>query len=752
MPTLIGPAVDRADGRLKVTGGAKYAAEFAPAGNVCHAVLVSAKVGKGRVTAVDDAAAAALPGVLAVLSYRNTKPLKHVPPSEPTTLASQMPGVELMLTDRVVFYGQYVAVVVAETLEQAEQAARVLKVTYAAETPQLDFAGRVKEAVPPANRMAKDEPADTERGKPADAFAAAAVKVAGVYSTPNENHNPMEMHATVAAWDGAGGGGGGGGGGKLTVWDATQGVVATKAALATALELKPDDVRVVDPYVGGGFGCKGTTWPHTALAAVAARAVGRPVRLMLTRGQMFTGVGYRARTRQDVRLGAKADGTLQAFAHDSVSQTSDYSEFLEAAALPTRHLYACDTAATTHRLVKVDTHQPNQMRAPGECTGVFAFECAMDELAVALKMDPVELRLKNYAEVDPENGKPFTSKSLRQCYQQAAERFGWAKRTPEPGSMTDGRWLVGYGMATATYPANRLPAEARVRAFADGSVVVQSATQDLGTGTYTIMAQTAADELGLPAEAVKAQIADTNFPKAGISGGSSTAASVGSAVMMAAAGLREKLIVLAVADVDGPLYGLKPGDVAVAAGGKLVANADATRSVPIRDVVARSGKNVVEGEFSAKPGDEKERFSRHAFGAVFVEVRVDPALGIVRVPRVVAAYAAGRILNQKTARSQFLGGLAFAHGMALLEATVTDGRTGRVVNDDLSEYLVPVNADVQQVDVIQVPEADPFVNPIGVKGVGEIGIVGAPAAIANAVYHATGKRVRDLPITADKLL
>ena len=477
------------------------------------------------------------------------------------------------------------------------------------------------------------------------------------------------------------------------------------------------------------------------------------MRLVLARDQTFFECGYRSPTRQQVDLAAAGDGTLAAFRHDSVSQTPTYSQFLETAALPTRHLYACPNASTSHKMVEVDTSVPSQMRAPGEATGLFAFEVAMDELAVALNMDPVELRLKNNAEKDPEDGKPFSSKSVEKCYRQAADKFGWSKRSPKPRSMTDGRLLVGYGMATAMYPANRQQASATVTAFADGSVTVRSATQDIGTGTYTIMAQLVADELGLPPTAVRSLLGDTTFPKASVSGGSTTAASVGTAIQLAAAKLREQLVDAAVNNGSGPLHGVNKSAVKLA-DGKLTGPDG--KADTIRDVVRRSGGNSM--AFTATPemfeaaDKTAKQFSRYSFGAVFAEVHVDPDLGMIRVPRLVAAYAAGRILNAQTARSQFLGGLCFAHGMALLEEATTDARTGKIVNANLAEYLVPTHADVESVEVIQVPEEDPHVNPIGVKGVGEIGIVGGPAAIANAIYHATGKRVRSLPITPDKLL
>ncbi len=745
MLPLIGEGVDRAEGRKKVTGTAQYAAEFALPG-LCHAVLVSATIGKGRVAGIDVAAAERMPGVLAVLCHRDDPgPLHAVKPSEPGG-SSQMPAADKLFTGRVLYFGQYVATVVAETLEQARHAADTLAVRYAdVEQPFTDLEAGLGKAAPPESGKAKDEPAATRRGDPDAAAAAAPVKIANVYRTPHETHNPMEMHATTATWDASG---------KLTLYDATQGISDCRSAVAQALAIPPEQIRVISPFLGGGFGCKGSTWPHTALAAAAAKAVGRPVRLMLTRAQMFVGVGYRSPTRQAISMAADHDGTLASFTHDSVSQSPTFTTFLEAAALPTRGLYASRTAASSHKIVRVDTGAPCQMRAPGEATGLFAFEVAMDELAVELGMDPLALRMRNYAaEKDPENGKPFSSKSLDKCYRQAAERFGWAKRNPRPRSMADGKYLVGYGMATASYPANRKPAAATVIAYADGSVVVRSGTQDIGTGTYTIMAQVAAQELGLPPSAVRALLGDTILPKSGVSGGSTTAASVCTAVQLAAARLRTVLIATAIADPKSKLHGLHPDAVRLGGNGTFVADGGTDT---IRGIVSRGGTNSVEAE--AGPDDFKvatksaEDYSKHAFGAVFAEVHVDPDLGMVTVPRLVGAYAIGRVLNAKTARSQLLGGLVFAQGMALLEDTATDRRTGGIPNASLAEYLVPTNADVRGVDVILVEEDDPHVNPIGVKGVGEIGIVGGPAAIANAVFHATGKRVRDLPITPDKLL
>ncbi len=536
-------------------------------------MLVPARVGKGRVADIDVAAAERMPGVLKVLCYKNAPtPLRPVPPAEPNG-SSQTPAADLMFSDRVAFFGQYLALVVAERLEQAQLAAATLKVTYAdVEKPRTDLVAGLDTAAPPKSGKAKDQPADTHRGDPAAAFAAAAVKVANVYSTPHETHNPMEMHATTASWDADG---------KLTLYDATQGISDAKAAVGTALELKPDQVRVIDPFVGGGFGSKGSTWPHTALAAVAAKAVGRPVRLMLTRPQMFSGVGYRTPDPPGGRAGRRPRRQAGVVHPRLGLQSPDYTTFLETAAEPTRHLYDCENAASSHKIVRVDTHAPCQMRAPGEATGLFAFEVAMDELAVALDMDPVALRMKNYAATDPQAKMPFSSKSLDKCYRQAAEKFGWAKRNPEPRSMTDGNFLVGYGMASAMYAANRKPSAAKVIAYADGSVVVRAGTQDIGTGTYTIMAQVAAAELGLPAAAVRAQLGDTNLPKSGVSGGSTTAASVGTAVQLAAARLRDHLIALAVADTDGPLHGLPPASIRLD-GGKLSADGGKAQTDPRR--------------------------------------------------------------------------------------------------------------------------------------------------------------------------
>jgi xanthine dehydrogenase YagR molybdenum-binding subunit len=521
-----------------------------------------------------------------------------------------------------------------------------------------------------------------------------------------------------------------------------------RAVIARTLSIPTDHVRVISRFIGGAFGSKGSAWSHVVLVAMAARAVDRPVKLVLTRKQMFGPVGGRPHTVQQVTLGAMRDGTLTAVRHDSTSSTSTFEEWLESAALVTRMLYECPNVETSHNLVRLSVGTPTFMRAPGEATGTYALECAMDELAYALEMDPLELRLKNHADADPESGKPWSSKSLRACYSLGAERFGWSRRKARPRSMRDGDDLVGYGMATATYPARRMPASAEVCLYPDGRVVAKTGSHDLGTGTYTVLAQLVAEVFGIPLSRVTVELGDTDLPFAPLSAGSMTVASVGSAVHLAAVAALEKLVQLAVSDPESPLHGAKHEDVRV--GNGYLTSGKGREAIP--DLLERHGGEPVEGRAEAKPGDEAQQYAMHAFGAVFVEVRVDPDLGTVRLARAVGAYGAGRVLNPKTARSQLIGGITYGMGMALMEHTITDTRSGRYMNADLAEYHIPVHADVPPMDIIFVHEDDDHVDPIGAKGIGEIGMTGVAAAIANAVYHATGVRVRDLPITVEKLL
>ncbi len=718
-PPSLGAPLDRVDGRLKVTGGAKYAAEF-PIANAAHAVIVTSTIAKGRVSAMDTSAAMRVPGVLTIITPFNAEKV-NVPRPATESSPAPSPGAEgqapramrvptVLQSTEVHYNGQPIGLVVADTFEHALEAAHMVKATYATEQPVLDIATAPKnppETVHPLSGERIHSRGDVDRG-----MSDSAVRVDQTYSTPLENHNPMEVHNTVAVWEGD----------RLTLYSSTQGIFSVRNTVARAFGLQPASVRLVSYFTGGGFGSKGGAWSHEILAAMGARAARRPVKLSLTRRQMFGPVGGRAHTSQRVALGATRDGTLTAIEHDSTANTSTIEDWLEPSTVMTPMLYACPNVRTQYDLVRVNVGSPTFMRAPGESSGSFALESAMDELAYALRMDPIDLRLKNYAERDPESGKPFSSKSLRECYALGAEKFGWKTRKPTPRSMRDGNWLIGYGLGTATYPARRAAASTTARMMQDGRVTIRAGTQEIGCGTYTVMSQIAADALGIPVDRVTMELGDTNMPETPASTGSVTASSTGAAVHDAAVALRQKL--------EGMM---QSGE-------------------SFTDAIRRAGGQPVEVTINSKAGPEAQQYSMHSFGAVFTEVRVDESLGLVRIPRIVTAHGVGKILNEKTARSQIIGGVVWGIGMALTEETLIDPRTGRYVNADLAEYHLPVNADVGTIDVNFVEENDPHVNPIGAKGVGEIGITGVAGSIANAVYHATGKRIRDLPIRVDRVM
>lgn len=707
---VIGHPVSRVDGRQKVTGAATYAAEFDKSGQA-YGAIVRSTIANGRIASIDSAAAERAPGVIAILTHRNAPRLAY---REHRAAVDPEVGerLQMLQSDRVSHQGQPIGLVIAETLEQVNHAATLVRVTYAPATGTTDIT-RVDPVLPTQQKTDQGEqrPPETRRGDPDGALAAAEVKTDQTYVIPRENHNPIEMHATIAAWDGD----------HLTLWDKTQWVNNVADEIAAVFGIPAENVRVISPFVGGAFGSGLRTWPHVTLAALGARVAARPVKVMLSRREMYYGVGYRPHTVQRVALGASRDGLLAAIVHDGHQETSTYEEFSEALLNASRFLHACPNVVTRHRLARMNVHTPTYMRAPGEASGVFALECAMDELAVALNIDPVELRLRNEPAQDDFKKLPFSSRSTRECYRVAAERFGWSRRSPEPRSMRDGRWLIGWGMASATYPMNFAPASAMARLLPDGTAEVMSAASDMGPGTWTSMTQVAAETLGLSIDRVKFILGDTTLPKAPVHGGSMTMASVGSAVQAACRKVRED---------------------ALARGG---AN-------DLSEALRRIGQPV-EAHADTQPGDESKRFSMHSFGAVFMEVAVDPDLGETRVRRVVGAYGAGRIVNPKTTRSQCIGGMRGGIGMALMEHAVVDARNGRVPNANFAEYAVPVHADAPPVmEVVFVEEHDPHVNPLGVKGVGEIAMVGVAPAIANAIFHATGKRIRELPITPDKLL
>ena len=736
MENSVSKPLDRVDGRLKVTGRALYSAEH-PIPNIVHAVLITSTIPKGRVQSMEIAEAEHAPGVLAVMTPQNTPKLP--PPNEahksPTTRKLQ-----LLQDDKVLYNNQPIGMVVADTLEHATHAAELVRVKYVKEAHNIELEKGMGQAYKPEKVGGAGDPTDSKRGDVQPGLKSAFAHTRQVYVTPVETHNPMEPHATIAVWEGQ----------KLTIYDATQGVFSDRQRVADVLNLPPDDVHVVSPFLGGGFGSKGPTWSHVVLAAMAAKQVQRPVKLVMRREQMFGPLGFRPRTHQTVALGASQDGSLTAIQHDTIDQTSSFDEFVESCSLQARMLYACPASQTSHRLVRVDMGTPSFMRAPGEAPGNFALESAMDELSYALKMDPLALRLKNYADQDQEKEKPWSSKSLRECYQQGAEKFGWSQRKQQVRATKEGNWLVGYGMATSCYPTRRAESSAIAKLRKDGTALVEAGTQDLGTGTYTIMTQIAADAIGLAPNRVTFRLGDTEFPETPVSGGSQTAASTGSAVKLAGEALREKVVQAAITDSASAIHGAGANDVVID-DGFLVMKSNLSRRESLQAFMSRQQAEI-EAKGNAKPGEEKEKYSMYAFGAQFAEVRVDADLGQIRVTRMVGAFGAGKILNPKTARSQLMGGMVWGIGMALMENTVTDPKRGRTVNANLAEYHVPVNLDAPLIDVITIDEIDPHVNEIGAKGVGEIGITGATAAIVNAIYHATGKRIRELPVTPDKLL
>jgi len=740
---VVGMPISRVDGRLKVTGGARYAAEFS-AKRMTYGVLVLSTIAKGRIAEINTAAAEKSPGVLRVITHRTG--LQVEMPADVKALVDPQVGRPLppLQDDRVHYHGQPIAIVLADTFEHATHAASLVTARYDEAKAVLDFAQAASQRFPP-HEMETDRGGEKsshyERGEPEQALATAEVTIEATYTQPDEYHNAMELHNTIAAWDGD----------KLTLYDKTQWVNNVQKQVAAAFGIDQGDVRVISPFVGGAFGSALRAWVHVYIAALAAKLVDRPVKLVLTRAQQYTVPGYRPHTIQKVSLGATKDGQLTSIVQEATAQTSTYEEYTESTLSAPRFLYACPNVATRYYLAAMNVNTPASMRAPGEATGVFALDCALDELAYALRVDPLELRLKNHADEDPYKNLPWSSKSLKECYRRAAERFGWSKRNPQPRSMREGRVQVGWGMATATWPTHRMPATVLVRLLADGSAQVRTAASDIGPGTYTAMTLIAADALGLPTARVKFDLGDSRMPQAPVEGGSMTIASVGSAVHAAAIAARHKVLALASADKASPLHQAHAAGVRVT-DGRLSLISDASQGETYTEILKRHRQESVEVMQESKPGEEQKQYSMHAFGAHFVEVHVDEDFGTVRVARVVSGFAAGRIINPKTAHSQAIGGIVGGLGMALLEECIRDRRNGRVVNANLEQYMVPVNADVPALDVFFVDEVDKHVNPLGAKGLAELSLVGVAPAIANAVYHATGKRIRDLPITPDKLL
>ena len=740
---ILGPARNRVDGRAKVTGAAKYSVEFQMP-NCAYGWTVESNIAKGKILSIDTKSAQVAPGVLAVVTHLNTPK-----PKEPAAKKDrgQTHGIRSeervpFSDDQIHYAGQYVALVVAKTIEQARYAASLVKVSYAPEEPLLTMEAAKSSATKPKESFG---PVQIKKGDVDLALKNASLtKIEQSYTTPTETHNPIEMSGTIAAWDGDD---------KLTLYDATQFVKGVQSVIARAWNLPNENVRVICPFVGGAFGCKGAVWPHVFAAAMAAKAAGAPVKLHVTRRNMFVGTGHRTPTIQTIALAATSKGKLQAMRHVSQVATSPVGDHIETCgARSTGVMYESPAIQVDETLHKINVASTTFMRAPGECPGTYALECAMDELAYALNMDPVALRLANHADKDPHKDVPFSAKHLKECYSLGAEKFGWAKRNPKPRSMRDGDFLVGWGMATATYPAHKMEAAAKVQLRADGSATVQCAAHDLGTGAYTALTQISSEQLGLPFEKVKFELGNTDFPFGPVAGGSNTTGTVGTAIHEVAQLLHKALAELAVKDSKSPLYNLSPNDIVMVALGRIGSKTDHKKSDAYIDILKRAGRDSIEVQSELKEPEENKEMAFQSWGAHFVEVKIDSLLPRVQVSRVVSVMNCGRVVSAKTARSQIMGGFVMGIGMALSEATEYDPKTGMPATRNLADYHVATNADVPLIDVYFVGEPDFAFNPIGARGMGEIGITGAAAAIANAVYHATGKRVRDPPITPDKLL
>jgi xanthine dehydrogenase YagR molybdenum-binding subunit len=730
---------DRFDAKLKVTGRAMYAGDRDLA-NMAFGYLIQSSISRGQIRSFDLDAVQESSGVIAIFTPFNSLKLYHpLGREEGGTSGDAIP---LLQDTQVHYFGQTIGLIVADSFEQARDAASLVKVNYEPRAAVVTLeAGMAKAYQPQTVDRLPPTWSILEPGISSidDILRQAEVFIAQEYTNPIEHHNPMEPHATVAVWQED----------RLTIYDATQGVGGQQRDLAAVLGIDHDQVRVICPFVGGAFGCKGSMWMHSPLTAAAARVLNRPVKTILTREQMYTTTGHRPTLLQKIELGATQDGVLRAIKHEVFSSTAVTKDFIEAAAHRTsRYLYKSPNILVSQHLVPLDIAPGTFMRAPGEATGMYALESAMDELAVKLGIDPIDLRIKNHAEIYPGKNVPFSSKHLLECYQRGAEKFGWAKRVPEAGMTRIGDWWIGQGMATALYPAHRAGASAKVRLQADGYVSVSSATEDLGTGMYTVLAIVGAQSLDLPYERVRAVLGDSALPAAPGAGGSQSTASVGPAIVVAAELAKKKLLEVAAKDQKSPFYGAKPEELSYVSG-EIRGNG---QSLPFDRLLGVLGRSAIEATGSTAPGDEQHQYGFSSFGAQFCEVKVHALTSEIRVNRFSSVMDVGTVVSEKTARNQIMGGIVFGIGMALLEGTQYDARTGWIANRNIAEYLVATNADVPAIDVEFLNRPDLQFNSIGARGIGEIGITGTPAAIANAVYHATGKRVRQLPIRPEHLL
>ena len=739
----IGDPLSRVDGHVKVTGAARYAAEYTTPG-LLYGWVVSSPIAKGRVTAIDDAAARAIPGVVDVITHENRPHLAWLDHSYADMVSVPGSPFRALYDDKIMFSAQPLALVVAESLEAARDAAALVRVDCEAEPHNTDLRVAMKDKFEPKKKRSTFE-APKSRGDAPVAYEQAALKHRAEYHLGTHHHNPMEMHATTVFWHGDG---------KITVHDKTQGAQNVQGYLASVFGFSKKDVRVLNPYVGGAFGSGLRPQYQVFLATLAAKKLERSVRVVLTRQQMFSHV-HRPEAVQTVALATDHDGRVQAIINDATTPTSRFEHYMEVVCNWGLMAYACDNASGEYTLAEVDTYTPGDMRAPGAATGMTLFEIAMDEMAFEAGLDPLEFRRLNYAEKNAMNDTPYTSKALREAYNRGSEAIGWKDRPLAPRATKEGHELVGWGMATGMWDALFMKTAATVTLLADGTLQVANAGADIGTGTYTVMTQVAAETLGVPVSKIQARLGDSELSAAPVEGGSWGAASTGAAVQLACESMAKQLL-KAAAKIDGSVLHGAGFDNVEFRDGVIRLKADPSKQVSLTDALAATGKDRLEVEETAKPGPmdliSTMRKSRNTHSAVFAEVKVDEELGVVRITRVVCAVAAGRIINPKTARSQILGGVVMGIGMALHEETLTDHRFGRFMNHSFAEYHVPVNADIDSIEVIFVDEPDPEVTPLGVKGLGEIGIVGTAAAVANAIFHATGKRVRSLPVTIDKLL
>lgn len=739
--SIIGQAVSRVDGRRKVTGAAQFALDH-PVKNLAFGYPVWSTVASGRVLNIDTSVAERMPGVLAVLHHGNTPPLyRPAGHYEQNSRAGEIrPPFE---DDKVYYYGQYVALVVANTFAQAQEAASKVKVMYDPQKPVIDLADA---PAPPMPRTMH-----YERGQAAQNFESAPVKVDETYVIPVETHNPMELHATIAEWDGD----------RLTLYETTQGVVNHHHVISEMMNIPQDRITVISPFCGSGFGGKLFPWPHSMLAPLAAKVVKRPVQLQVPRALMFTTVGHRPLTQQRMRLGASEDGKLLSIQHDVQQPTSQVDTFVENCVGVTAMMYACDNVETHQQILPTNMGTPTPMRGPGIVSGLFPLESALDELSYKLNIDPIELRLKNYTEQDTSYSavRPFTSKHLRECYQTGAEKWGWSKRTPQVGSMRRGNEIIGWGMATATWHAGRGAATVRVRLNADGTARAICATQDIGTGTYTIFAQVVSEKTGIPIDKIEVVLGDSSLPPGPTSGGSTVTATVLPAVDQATQGVVDRVIALAQEAPDSPFHpknvqpGGDPPKLVMTNGRIHAADQRPESGVAFPDILASARLSGLEAEAKTAPQQaETQKYSAHSFGAQFIEVAWDPGIARLRVTKGLSVIDAGKIINPKPGRNQILGAVVMGIGMALFEETYYDRRNGKPVNNNYADYLVATNADVPDLDCIFVEYPDLHVNEYGARGIGEIGLAGVAPAIANAVYHATGIRVRKLPIRIEDLI